>query len=155
MPASHSIEMSGSAPAAPRYYSIHAGGQTQGRATAPRTATAVALLVTAAALALLLTPGVFPSGAPKASSALYVTVNDVADDLADTGRDVVAWQAPNVRWLGRRLRGVGRKARGAVRSLFRQGNDDVQAAADAAAAAAGRAARRADDKFHDAARKAE
>jgi len=127
-------------------------------------ALATALLIVAV-LALLLTTG-SSSDVPGAPSALYVTAGDVAHDVENLGRDVVAWPASSIRWFGRRLRGawresvdavstIGRKTRGAVRSIFRRGRDDVESAADAVTGAAGRAARRVDDKFHDAVRKAE
>eukprot|EP00669_Euglena_mutabilis_P008790 TRINITY_DN3789_c0_g1_i1.p1 TRINITY_DN3789_c0_g1~~TRINITY_DN3789_c0_g1_i1.p1 ORF type:complete len:171 (+),score=39.93 TRINITY_DN3789_c0_g1_i1:40-513(+) len=157
--------MTGSAPGALNYYSIPAAGPSPQRTAFTSRAAAITLLVAAAALALLLTFG-FPSGAPEAPSALYVTAGDVAHDVADLVRDVVAWPARSICWTGRQLRGawreslgaistVGRKTRGAVRSIFRRGRDDVGSAADAVTGAAGRAARRVDDKFHDAVRKAE
>jgi len=108
MSASHSIGMN--------YYSIYAAGQPPRKASTPRAAAAVALLVATAALALLLTTGVFRSGAREAAPALYVT----AGDVEDFGRDVVEQHARNVRWVGRQLRGAWRESVGAVAAVGRE-----------------------------------
>jgi len=129
-------KMTGSAPAAPNYYSIYTpSASPPSKTPAPRALAAAALLiVVAAALALLLA-----TGAPGAPSALHSAAGDVVQDVGDFGGDIVVQHARNVRWVGRQLRGawresvgvvaaVGREARGAVRTVARAVDDATPSA---------------------------